>query len=549
MNKLWVQVRQLRGRPGALTALAVGVAAVWLVLIGVVGALVVSEDDSSVDLTAAEEDTSFLDGLGGGTEDTTGGDFSANPDDPFGESSATTVAGSTGGIDPATGSPTTVGGGSSTPAPGSTPGEPTATTQAPQPGTSPTPTQAPGGDQGGQPAPAPAPAPAPSGGDSTGVSANQIKIGVHAPITFSGVPLNLAEDPIKGLKTYVEFINQNGGINGRTIKLNLADDRFDSEGARNAANTLINDQKNFMVSGTLGIDQIAIVAAEAAKRGVPYTAAGGNERKPIPGMFQLSANYTAHALQLADYMAIDPKYKGKRVGILVSDSEFIRPVADQFKAALEANGNPVSTIVANQKPAQNPDYNGYILQFAQTNTEVVVPLTDPLTTQQIVQRCAAGAACGWTYSFSNFAHDSDTAAALMAPTWSQQRVRGLSSACYFLAPEVNDKARCANMSVARDQYIAARGQDAWNEEGSGAATGYQIVGFLKGALSRPGADLTRERFTAALRGYQGYSDLITGPITFVGSPNTMRGATKMSVLEVQPDNKFKMISPGLVNGF
>lgn len=312
---------------------------------------------------------------------------------------------------------------------------------------------------------------------------------------------------------------------------------------------MINDNKNFAVSGTLGIDQIAIVAAEAAKRGVPYMAAGGNEQRPIPGMFQVSASYTTHVLQLADYMAIDPKYKGKRVGILVSDSEFIRPVADQFKARLEAKGNPVSTVVANQKPAQNPDYNGYILEFARTNTEVVVPLTDPLTTQQIVQRCAAGAACGWTYSFSNFAHDSDTALALMAPTWAQQKVRGLSAACYYLAPQVDDKARCANMSVARDQYVAARGQDDWNENGSGAAAGYQIIALFKRALTVPGGELTRERFSAALRQYQGYDDLITGPITFAGSDNTMKGTTRMAVWEAQANNKFQMISDGLLGGF
>lgn len=513
MEQIWEQVRQLRGRPGAVAALATGTAVVWLVLIGIVGAIVVSDDDG-VDVTAAEADDSFLEGLGN-DGDAEGGDRSASGPD----TSETTVAGDAANPDDAP-TPDTSGG----PAP-----------------TQPTDTQPPP-DQGGQPG-------LPPGGDATGVSASEIKIGVHAPITFSGVPLNLAEDPIKGLETYTAHINQNGGINGRKIVLDIQDDRFDSQGARNAADRLVNDNKNFMVSGTLGIDQVAIVAAEAAKRGVPYTAAGGNEQKPIPGMFQLAANYTTHVLQLADYMAIDPKYQGKRVGILVSDSEFIRPVADQFKARLEANGNPVSTIVANQKPAQNPNYNGYVLEFRSANTEVVVPLTDPLTTQQIVQRCAGGAACGWTYSFSNFAHDSDTALALMAPTWAQQRVRGLSSGCYYLAPQVGDTAKCANMHLARDQYVAARGQDAWEEDGSGAAAGYQIINFLKGALTAPGGELTRERFSAAIRSYQGYNDLVSGPITFAGSDNTMVGATQMSVWEAQPDNKFKMISDGLLGGF
>lgn len=523
MEQLWSQVRQLRGRPGAVAALATGVAVVWLVLAGIVGAIVVSDEDD-VDIAAEDGDTSFLDDLGDGSDTTAPAVGPNQPVDADGDGQPDPVPGQPGA--PAPGQPVDPAAGGA-PAPG-------------QPGSEPAPGQAPGG--AGQPG-------LPPGGDATGVTADTIKIGIHAPVTFSGVPLNLAEDPIKGLQTYTEFLNQNGGINGRKIVLDIQDDRFDSEGARRAANALINDNKNFMVSGTLGIDQIAIVANEAAKRGVPYTAAGGNEAKPIPGMFQVAANYTTHVNQLADYMAVDPKYAGKRVGILVSDSEFIRPVADQFKARLEAKGMPVSAIVANQKPAQNPDYNGYILQFTRTNTEVVVPLTDPLTTQQIVQRCAAGAACGWTYAFSNFAHDSDTALVLMAPTWPNQRVRGLSGGCYYLAPQVNDQGKCAKMAVARDQYVKLRGQADWEENGSGAAAGYQIVGLLKGALTAPGAELTRERFSAALRTYQGYDDLVSGPITFAGSPNTMVGATKMAVWEAQPNNKFKMISDGLLGGF
>ena len=378
---------------------------------------------------------------------------------------------------------------------------------------------------------------------------SEIHIGIHAPLTFSGVPLNLAEDPIKGVHTYTDYINANGGINGRKIVLDIQDDRYDSEGARNSAQTLINDHQNFMVSGTLGIDQVAIVGTEAANRGVPYTAAGGVESFPIPGMYQLSASYSTHAEKLAQFMAADDKLKNlKKVGVIAVDSQYVRPLVQEFKQALAPYGFEVVAEIYNQKPAQNPDYNGYILKLRQAGTQVVVPLTDPLTTQQIVQRCAAGAACGWTYTFSNFAHDSDTALTLFTPTWSTQHVRGLSSACYYEAPEV-DGDNCAQMKVARQQWIDANGEDDWHENGSGGAAGYQIISFIKGGLNGAGADLTRERFRDALSAFDNYSDLISGPITFVGSGNTMHGAERMVVLEAQTDNHYKMITPGFVDGF
>ena len=498
MKNLLDFIRRPRGSGGARLVLGLGAVTVWLLLAAVVGAIVLGDDDTSVEAN--------------------GPGLSLGPDAGGDSATSSTL------LDPATGQPVTSG-------PGATVIDPV--TGKPRPA----------GSSGTA-----APTPGTSAGDRTGVSASEIRLGVHAPITFSGVPLNLAEDPIKGINAYVKFINDRGGINGRKINVTFADDRFDTPGAQAAANALINDGKNFVVSGTLGIDQVAIVAAEAARRGVPYTAAGGAEEVPIPGMFQLGTSYTTHVLELAEFIAKDPNLKGKRVGILVSDSQYIKPVANTFKRRLEELGQTVSTIVANQKPAQNPDYNGYILQFRQANTQVLVPLTDPLTTQQIVQRCAAGAACGWTYSFSDFAHESDTALALMAPTWSNLRVRGLAAACYYTAPEVNG-GNCANMKVARDQYVAVNGQDDWEENGSGAAAGYQLVSFIKGGLVVAGSDLTRERFKAALSDYNGYADLISSPITFRGKRGTMHGSERMTVFEAQPNVKYKMITPGFVDSY
>jgi len=520
MQSALEQVKSLRGKTGAAALVGLGAAAVWIVLLAVIGAIAVSGDrtDAGSEVTA----TGALPGQSSSTGDGSSTDFGAGE------------------------------GGTTVPL-GETPGQPS----VPQPGQPNVPTGAAGGGGGGGsgggggggPAPGAAAAPSPSGGDTTGVTDTEIHIGVHAPLTFSGVPLNLAEDPIKGVRTYIDYINNHGGINGRKIVLDLQDDRYDNEGARNSAQILINDHKNFMVSGTLGIDQVGIVATEAAKRGVPYTAAGGVEAAPIPGMYQLSASYTTHAIKLAQFMAQDDKLKDlKRVGIIAVDSQYVKPLIDEFKAEAEKYGFEIVAVVYNQKPAQNPDYNGYILKFRQANTQLLIPFTDPLTTQQIVQRCAAGAACGWTYTFSNFAHDTDTALTLFTPTWANERVRGLSSACYYTAPEV-DGDNCAQMKVARQQWIESHGQEDWDENGSGGATGYQIVAFIRGALQQAGRDLTRERFRGALAAYNGFSDLITGPITFAGRSNTMHGAERMVVLEAQANNRYKMITPGFVDGF
>jgi branched-chain amino acid transport system substrate-binding protein len=489
------QLRALRGRPVALTMFCLGVASVWLVLVSLVAMIAMSPAHDSL-VTAAQRPNTAL----GKTTATT----------PDSTTTSTTAA-------VANGAPTT-----RPSAPTSDSAEITGVTLLP-------PSSAPG--------------------DSTGVTDTEIHIGIHAPETVGGAPLNLAADPIKGMRTYAQFINDHGGIAGRKLVLDIQDDGASAESARQAAATMINDHKDFIVSGTLGIDQIAIVAAEAYKRGVPYLAGGGNESKPIPGMFQLTASYQTMVQQLAAYMKTDPNLKGKRIGILVSTSQYIRPAADDFKRFLQAAGFTVSTIVNAQGPTENPDYNGYILQLRQANTQVVVPLTDPVTTSQIVQRCVSGAACGWTYSFVDFAHDWDLSLKLMTPTWESQSVRGLATGCYFKAPEIDDRAKCGALAKARDQYVAINGPDSWNKDGSGAAFGYQIISMIKGALYACGRDLTRQRFVEALHAYNGYSDLVTGPITFAGSTNTMHGSTSMAVYEAQGNETYRMVSPGMLGGF
>src|SRR5205823_2431963 len=108
-----------------------------------------------------------------------------------------------------------------------------------------------------------------SGGVSTagatrvGVFPDRIEWGLHAPKTFNGAPLPLADDPLEGVDIYLAAVNNAGGVNGRKIHENFADDRYTVDGAKAAADTLINDKKVFFISGTLGVDQVAVVAAAA----------------------------------------------------------------------------------------------------------------------------------------------------------------------------------------------------------------------------------------------------------------------------------------------
>ena len=523
------QLRNLIAQPTARVVMGLGLFSVALFMGAILGAIAVSDDGSTTLAADGNIPTETTQGLGAPADAT-----------------QPTVAGEQppadlGAIDP----------GATTIVP--QPGAPAPGAPAPKPTTS----------SGGAPAPAPTAAPAPTttshpcepGADRTGVAAGSIRWALHAPVTFDGAPLNLAEDPLEGVGVYIRFLNERmGGVNGRKIDYQVFDDRYTVSGASQAAGAIVG-YKPFFISGTLGVDQVAVIAAEARKRGIPYMAAGGSEsRFKDICMFQISASYDTHLEKLADFLAVETKktgstYMGKtKVGVTALDSPYITPSVESFRARLSAKGLQLVKVVTIQKPTEQTSYAAQIQQLKDSGAEIVVPAQDPISTSRMVQECVTQR-CGWLWSFSNFAHESDTALSLMGGNWNG--ALGLSGGCYY-QPGPNhdpfDPSKCGALNQAHEQWVAMNGEDDWAKDGQGGSAGYQIVHFWLKALKDAGPDLTRQRFFAGLLAYDNYNDLVSSPISYRDKGNLAHGAEGMVVFKAGVD-KYQQLTPGFVDGF
>lgn len=423
------------------------------------------------------------------------------------------------------------------------------------------------------------------GASREGVHADHFEFGLHGPLTIDGAPLNLAEDPVTGFKGYITHLNRRGGVNGRKVRLFLEDDRYTTAGGRQAADKLTKEIKPFILAGSLGIDQIhkVMLAARAAK--IPYFAGGGPEPEfKGQGMYQNLSSYDQYAGFLADFICKYGKdYVGGevRIGTTTLNSELILPVEKRFIDDLTARKcvkTPVDARARGKinKPTEQTSYTAQALDlrgsYDGAGANLIVPLQDPISTsRQVLEWSSGGYRPKWT--FANFAHDSDTALTLMQGQWTG--VRGLSGACYYHPKgggKPYDANLCAAMGEAHRRWVSlgqvtydqnAGGnvggkssynytESSWEEDGSGGAAGYQGVSFWLGAMKAIGTDPTREKFIAALNAYDGYSDLITGPITFRGSANTMVGSKRFVVIEGQSNLEYRQvtqITPGLVDQF
>jgi len=156
-----------------------------------------------------------------------------------------------------------------------------------------------GGSSGGGTAGSGGSAPGTGAGDTAGVSADTIIIGIHAPASGAGAP---ATSFYKYKQAYFDSIGAT--INGRKVVVEFADDGYNPSQAVAACKTLVQDKHVFLLVGGGGVDQIVECAKYAATVGVPYLAEGVTEQGlgRLPNYFAESMTYPAQGKLLAQYI-------------------------------------------------------------------------------------------------------------------------------------------------------------------------------------------------------------------------------------------------------
>lgn len=91
--------------------------------------------------------------------------------------------------------------------------------------------------------------------------------GAYAPV---GVPFNA------GIEAYFKYINDQGGVNGRTINFTHTDDEFDPVKGKACLQSLVEDKEAFAVVGHFGTPVVAATIEDLKEYGIPavYFATG-----------------------------------------------------------------------------------------------------------------------------------------------------------------------------------------------------------------------------------------------------------------------------------
>ena len=168
-----------------------------------------------------------------------------------------------------------------------------------------------------------------------GVTATEIKLGVSTPLTGSA---GLAYGKVPGaMKAYFDYINANGGVYGRKIKLVVRDDKYLPTLAATQTTNLVLKDNVFALVGALGTatHSKAYTAAALAAKNVPdlFVNTGfsgfGNTTK-YPTTFTVLPSYAMEAKIMSKF--IKEKFAGQAVALVAQDDEFDVDGVNGFKA-------------------------------------------------------------------------------------------------------------------------------------------------------------------------------------------------------------------------
>ena len=371
-----------------------------------------------------------------------------------------------------------------------------------------------GGDNGG------------GSSDDPGITATSIKLGTHMPLTgpaaagYSDIPV--------GAKAYYDYVNDQGGVNGRKIEYIVRDDGYNPTNTAAVTNQLVLQDKIFAMVQGLGTPTHSAVLDFLDENGVPDLAVSSgalawNQPKKYPNTFGWQPDYTVEGKVMGTF--IKQKYPNAKIGLFLQADDFGRDGANGLKQFVGAQVVKEVTYTPTQT-----DISSQIQQLKASGADLVVGFNTPTWTALTqLQGLAQGFKPTWFYS--NVGLDPQYIGGLLAK-YSKGSVADAAplEGAYTTAYLSNNTQTSDPWVQLWNKVWAAKGggKPMSNYDLYGMASAYAVVQ----QLAAPGKNLTRANLVSTL---EKKGDSFTGPnlAPYDYSSDSHRGISGVKLVQVK----------------
>jgi branched-chain amino acid transport system substrate-binding protein len=360
---------------------------------------------------------------------------------------------------------------------------------------------------------------------SQGVSKDEILVGsiqdLSGPLAGFGKQIRL------GMTLRIDELNEQGGINGRKVKLLVEDSGYDPKKAVLAAQKLVNQDKIFMMLGHLGTAQNNAAMPVQFEKNVinffPVTAA----REMYDPFHKLKYAFAATYFdQMRTSLPPLVKEKGaKKICTIYQDDEFGLEVVRGAEAGLKTMGMEFAEKTSYKRGAT--DFSSQVARMKAANCELVVLGT-------IIRETIGAIGESRKTGFNPVFIGSSAAYTDLIHKLGGKAMDGLYATMTVQNPYTDEASQPL-------RFWANKYKTKFNEDPTVFSVyGYLIVDTFANASTKAGANLTTDSFIKAMDTMKIPSDMFgSAPATF--SPTKRLGSDASRVSQIV-DGKWKVVS-------
>ncbi|UOF89017.1 ABC transporter substrate-binding protein [Fodinisporobacter ferrooxydans] len=361
--------------------------------------------------------------------------------------------------------------------------------------------------------------------NAQGVTKTEITVGTWGPLTGQFAAYAVVS---QGANAYFNYINHNGGINGRKIKFKIYDDQYQPDKSVTAAKQLVAD-KIFAAVAPLGTANNQAADPILSKQGIPILGiATGSSEWGFPlkkNVFGLQPTYTAEGHIMTKF-AVKHNH-AKTIGVFYQNDDFGKEELMAIEQEAKQEGAKVIAKVAYSRG--DTDYSSYALTMKQTNPDAVFEVGVPAPLAQFEKGIAN---LGWhpqqyiTYVSGDpvmFRLAGQAFDKVYTPSW----LKNLHD------PQVKD-------------FITEYKKDYPNTPPTGLAlSGWIDAQVFAEAVKRCGNNLSWSNFEKQMESIHNYTDTASSePVSY--SSTNHQGVQSMSITQADFAAKdFKTIEPSI----